>query len=169
MSGPFMECGIALGSNAGDRVASLRAAASALRLLDADTVVSPVYETAPVDCPEGSGAFYNAVAVLRWNRSPLELLESLRGIESSLGRPGERSRNAPRTIDLDVLYAGSHVSEAPRLILPHPRLHLRRFVLTPLCDLRPALVLPGFNRDVRSLLAALPEDEPLPVRLEIRM
>lgn len=161
-----LECGIALGSNAGDREANLRAAMARLRELDPQVSASRVYETAPVDCPDGSGAFLNAVAVLHWSGSPHALLDTLRGIESALGRPALRDRNAPRTIDLDILFAGSTVCQDERLELPHPRLHLRRFVLAPLCDLRPQLVLPGFTSTAAELLAALPAEDCPPASLE---
>jgi 2-amino-4-hydroxy-6-hydroxymethyldihydropteridine diphosphokinase len=165
-----MECGIALGSNAGDRAASLAAAVTALQQLDPALEISPVYETAPVDCPAGSGTFLNAAAILHWHGSPEALLEELRGIESRLGRPPVRSRNAPRTIDLDILFAGNMIRSGEELILPHPRLHQRRFVLLPLSDLRPLLILPGFSRTVRQLLDELPEEDKPPRRLaeEIR-
>src|SRR5688500_7412477 len=140
MTARAIECGIALGSNSGDRMANLREAVAALRERDPGLEVSRVYETAPVDCPEGSGAFYNAVVILRWTETPEELLDFLRGIEASLGRPADRARNAPRGIDLDLLFAGDAVRDGERLMLPHPRLHVRRFVLQPLCDLRPDLV-----------------------------
>ena len=151
-----MECGIALGSNSGDRSVNLRAAVEELRKADPHLEVSPVYETAPVDCPDGSGAFLNAVAILTWTDLPESLLHCLRDIEGRLGRPAVRDRNAPRTIDLDILYAGDAVLTCEELTLPHPRLHERRFVLQPLCDLRPDLILPGFTRSVRQLLKELP-------------
>ena len=116
------ECGIALGSNTGDRLAHLRAAVAALRGLDPRLEVSSVYETAPVDCPDGSGAFLNAVAILTWTDSPAALLHFLRNTEVRLGRPAGRARNAPRTIDLDILYAGGAVLTGDDLTLPHPRL-----------------------------------------------
>jgi 2-amino-4-hydroxy-6-hydroxymethyldihydropteridine diphosphokinase len=153
-----LECGIALGSNTGDRLAYLRAALEELRTADPHLEVSPVYETAPMDCPAGSGTFLNAVVILRWSGTPESLLEWLRGIESELGRPWERDRNAPRTIDLDILYAGDAVLRTEELTLPHPRLHERRFVLQPLSDLRPALQLPGMSGTVTELLAALPPE-----------
>ena len=161
-----MECGIALGSNAGDRTASLSAAMAALRQLDPAVEISPVYETAPVDCPPGSEPFLNAAAILHWGGSPEALLEKLRGIEDRLGRPPVRSRNAPRTIDLDILFAGSLIRGGEELILPHPRLHQRRFVLLPLSDLRPHLILPGFTLTVRQLLNELPEEDSPPRRRE---
>lgn len=164
MENPVIECGIALGSNTGDRVAFLRAAVAALRAHDPNIEVSPAYETAPVDCPDGSGAFLNAAAVLQWTGTPESLLETLRGIEGSLGRPASRPRNAPRAIDLDILYAGDAVRTNPELILPHPRLHLRRFVLQPLADLRPDLIVAGFSLSVRQLLEALPPDDSQPER-----
>jgi len=153
-----LECGIALGSNTGDRLARLRAALEEMKTADPHLEVSPVYETAPVDCPAGSGAFLNAVAIMRWTGTPTALLEWLRGIESRHGRPRERAKNAPRSIDLDILYAGDAVVRTAELTLPHPRLHERRFVLQPLCDLRPALLLPGMSGTVAELLAALPPE-----------
>lgn len=158
-------CGVALGSNMGDRLATLRLAAQALRHL-ADfgqpVLVSPVYETAPVECAPGAASFYNAVMEIGFFGTPRQLLERLQAVESALGRPAEREKNAPRPIDLDLLYADGLVVREDGLILPHPRLAQRRFVLQPLCDIRPALLLPGETHTVRSLLAALPADEPPP-------
>lgn len=155
-----MECLIALGSNSGDRLEHLREAATGLRRLDAGAEFSPVYETAPVDCPEGSGAFLNAAAVIRWTGTPSELHTKLRALESAAGRPAQRARNAPRPLDLDLLAAGTAISPDPELTLPHPRIHERRFVLLPLSSLRPALVLPGQSATIAELLAQLP-DEPM--------
>ena len=163
------ECGIALGSNTGDRLAHLRAAVAALREVDPLLEVSPVYETAPVDCPDGSSAFLNGVAILSWTDTPEALLQFLRSIECRLGRPSERARNAPRTIDLDILYAGDAILTGDELLLPHPRLHERRFVLQPLCDLRPDLVLPGFVHTLSALLSAVRDDGPSPLRLPAAM
>ena len=159
-----MQCGIAFGSNTGDRLAELRHALMELAARSKVLAVSPAYRTAPVDCPDGSGAFLNAVAEIEWSGTPLELLQFLRGIESAAGRPDRRPRNAPRPIDLDILYAGDTRSTAEELILPHPRLHLRRFVLQPLADIRPGLTLTGHEKTVRELLRDLESDEP-PLRL----
>lgn len=159
-----MECGIAFGSNTGDRLAELRHALMELAARCSILAVSPAYRTAPVDCPDGSGAFLNAVVEIEWSGTPLALLHLLRGIEAAAGRPDRRPRNAPRPIDLDILYAGDTVSTAEELTLPHPRLHLRRFVLQPLADIHPGLILPGQARTVRELLHDLVTDEP-PLRL----
>ncbi len=163
-----MECGIALGSNLGDRLAALREAVA--RLSDGCgrvVAVSPVYETEPVDCPEGSGAFLNAVVVVESEMTPLELLRALQGIEIVMGRPAERGRNAPRTVDLDVLYVGGETWGDAELTVPHPRIGERRFVLAPLAAVRPGLVLPGQERSAVELLESLgPCDGSLRVYLE---
>ncbi len=95
---------------------------------------------------------------IEWRGTPDALLAALQRIESSLGRPLPRPplRNAPRTLDLDLLYAGELVVERNGLALPHPRIAARRFVLEPLADLRPGLLLPGQRESVAALLAKLP-------------
>ena len=82
---------------------------------------------------------------------PQDLLEELKKIEAELGRPPERAPNHSRTIDLDLLYHGTRVLDEPQLELPHPRMHLRGFVLHPLAEIRPNLVLPGQTRTVGEL------------------
>ncbi len=91
----------------------------------------------------------------------MELLQHLRQIEASLGRPSRHERNASRTLDLDLLYFGDAVLSTPELELPHPRMTTRRFVLEPLAEIRPELVLPAQNKTVAELLAALPHGSPL--------
>ena len=116
---------------------------------------SRVYETEPVGTGPDAGPFLNAVIEVEFGADPFALLAALRSIESSLGRPTRYPRNAPRTLDLDILYASDLVLNDATLILPHPRLHQRRFVLAPLNDIRPALLLPGQTRSVAELLASL--------------
>jgi 2-amino-4-hydroxy-6-hydroxymethyldihydropteridine diphosphokinase len=145
---------IAIGSNLGDRE---RAIEDALRLLEAhagiDVVaVSAIRETDPVGVVD-QPRFLNAAAMLETRLSPQQLLERLLGIERELGRV-RVERYGPRTIDLDLLVYGDEVVDEPGLRVPHPRLQERRFVLEPLNDLDPGLVVPGLGQ-VRALLAKL--------------
>jgi len=150
--------GIALGSNLGDRAANMQ---RGIDLLLANVpgirlnASAPVYETEPVDCAPGTQAFLNTVIEVSAECLPHELHTHLKAIEQALGRPEQRERNSPRTLDLDLLYADDVVSDDPDLILPHPRMHLRRFVLEPLADIRPDLVLPGQKVSVSELLSGL--------------
>ena len=159
-SATLTDYGIALGSNLGDRLSHLQAALGALAGLGRLTAVSDAWQTAPVDCADDAPAFLNAVAELRSAMPPAAVMAAFREIERGLGRADCRPPNSPRPIDLDILYAGSQVLKDKELTIPHPRLHLRRFVLEPLCSIRPGLVLPGFSKNVRTLLEALVSDEP---------
>jgi len=151
-----MRIGIALGSNLGDRIANLRTARTAIVDLATDkssVVVSPVYETEPVDCEPGAGKFLNAVMEIEYDGDPTDLLQEMIRIEESLGRDRKHARNISRKIDIDLLYADDLNIENERLQLPHPRLHQRKFVLQPVADIRPDLVLPNQMKTVRELLA----------------
>jgi 2-amino-4-hydroxy-6-hydroxymethyldihydropteridine diphosphokinase len=153
-----MRAGIALGSNLGDRLAHLRRARALVLAspgVSAPVIDSRVYETEPVQSGPEAGAYLNAVIEVEYAGQPITLLDGLQRIEAELGRPSKRPRNAPRTIDLDILYAGNLVLSNEEVVIPHPRLHLRRFVLTPLADIRPDLMLPGQQRPVAALLASL--------------
>lgn len=151
-----LRAGIALGSNLGDRLAHLQTARSAvlgLRSVGGPCLNSPVYETSPVGTSPDAPFFLNAVIEVEYDGQPLALLEGLQGVELALGRPSKRPRNASRTIDLDLLYLGNLVLANEEVIIPHPRLHQRRFVLAPLADIRPGLVLPGHQESIGELLA----------------
>lgn len=153
-----MRTGIALGSNLGDRLANLRAARQALVDLASvkpPVLSSPVYETEPVDCEPGAGKFLNAVVEIEYDGDPSELLEQLVRVEESLGRERDHARNVSRKIDIDLLYAGDLTVKNERLQLPHPRMHLRKFVLQPLADIRPDLRLPDQTKTARELLAQI--------------
>jgi len=158
--------GIALGSNLGDREANLRHGLARLieRLQPGVILAGGLYETVPVDCAPGTQAFLNTVVEIEAACSPQELHAHLQRIEQEMGRAAVREKNAPRTLDLDLLYGGDFVSDDPVLVVPHPRLHLRRFVLQPLEDIRPDLVLPGHRHSIHEHLAAL-ADDPADVKL----
>ncbi|MEQ1853732.1 MAG: 2-amino-4-hydroxy-6-hydroxymethyldihydropteridine diphosphokinase [Chthoniobacteraceae bacterium] len=161
-----MRTAIALGSNVGDRLANLAAGRDAvLRIAGVSEPVSlsRVYETEPVGAEPDAAAFLNAVIEVTFSGEPDALLDALRGIEAALGRPSRRPRNAPRTLDLDILYLGDLVISRSDLTIPHPRLHERRFVLAPLNDIRPDLRLPGQDRTIAGLLAHL--EDPASVEL----
>jgi len=144
---------VALGSNLGDRRAHLAAALLALDALPATRLLaaSPVYETAPLG-PAGQQDYLNAVARVATTLAPHALLDALLAIEQSRGRV-RRERWGPRTLDLDLLLHGDTALQDPRLTLPHPAMLGRAFVLTPLHDLAPDLVLSG--RTVAQHLALL--------------
>ncbi|HKP10777.1 MAG TPA: 2-amino-4-hydroxy-6-hydroxymethyldihydropteridine diphosphokinase [Blastocatellia bacterium] len=170
---------LALGANLGDREASLREgleriAALGLRI----TRCSSIYETEPVGFAD-QGWFLNQVveAQLRHNDKPdaeaalaeqaVLLLDALLRIESEMGRR-RVTANGPRVIDIDILLCDAIAgvfghAPLPELILPHPRMHLRRFVLAPLCEIAPDVVHPVLRKRCRELLAAL--DDPAAVRL----
>ena len=99
----------------------------------------------------------NAVLELDYEGDPLELIKSAREIEKTLGRAPDHPRNVSRKIDIDLLYFGDISMDSDELQLPHPRMHLRKFVLQPLADIRPELILPGQSKTVRELLANLSE------------
>jgi 2-amino-4-hydroxy-6-hydroxymethyldihydropteridine diphosphokinase len=147
---------VGLGSNLGDREATLRRAVEALGDLPQTAVVrvSSFRDTEPVGIRD-QPRFLNGAVELETELQPRELLERLLGIERSLGRERRGVRpGGPRTIDLDLLLYGDATIAAPGLVIPHPRLHERRFVLEPLADLDPALDVPGKGR-VEALLAEL--------------
>ncbi len=133
---------VAFGANLGERKVAIQTAISTLeahplcRVLE----VSPIFKTAPVDAPVGSGEFLNGVLLLHTELNSAELLELLHKIESDCGRTRSEG-NAPRTLDLDLLVYGREYSEAKNLSLPHPRMHERLFVLDPLAQLCPELQL----------------------------
>ena len=163
-----MRTGIALGSNLGDRLAHLRQARAAILALPgvdgASSLTAPVFQTAPVDCTPGSSQFLNSVLEVDCWCDPGVLLLALRAIEARAGRPQNHGFNAPRPLDLDVLYAGETVRQTDELTLPHPRMFQRRFVLAPLSRICPHLILPGQTGTVTAILERL-DDDPASVAL----
>jgi 2-amino-4-hydroxy-6-hydroxymethyldihydropteridine diphosphokinase len=169
LSSQRMRAGVALGSNIEPRLGYLQQARRRLLCLHSGTqpvLHSKVYETAPVGCPPGSPPFLNAALELSTDLSPQQLLLKFKGIESDLGRLPTSTRNSPRSIDIDLLYCDSVVLSEPNLTIPHPQIAKRRFVLQPLADIRPDLVLPNFTSNIQQLLAELQNDESVKEYLE---
>jgi 2-amino-4-hydroxy-6-hydroxymethyldihydropteridine diphosphokinase len=149
---------IALGSNLGDPRDTVLRAMDRLQELSAQPLAkSSLLETSPVDCPPGSPNFVNAVVGLvpRPEETPESLLRKLQTLEKEFGRTPKKVLNESRPLDLDLLAFGSETRSLPELILPHPRAHLRQFVLQPLAEIAPALVLPGQAKTVSDLLRQL--------------
>jgi 2-amino-4-hydroxy-6-hydroxymethyldihydropteridine diphosphokinase len=153
---------LGLGSNLGDRPAHLQAAVEGLHVAEQVrvTACSPVYETEShtTDPDEEQPAFLNAVVEAEVACSPDDLLRLAQALEREEGRPDERARWAPRPLDVDLLVVGDRTCRTDELILPHPRLANRRFVLRPWADLAPNFrVPPPFDAPVHALLDACPD------------
>jgi 2-amino-4-hydroxy-6-hydroxymethyldihydropteridine diphosphokinase len=154
----MIRTGIALGSNLGDRLENLRRARELLASISTGPVLAaPVYLTEPVNCPPGSPDFFNTVLEITHEGTPAQLLEKTQEFQRRLGRTEGTERNAPRVIDIDLLYCGGEIISTDHLELPHPRIEERQFVLRPLADIRPDLVLPGHILTVAELLETLAE------------
>ena len=150
-----MKTAVALGSNLGDRLENLRAARRQIIELDwirPPVVSARIYETEPVDCEPGASKFLNTVIEFDFEGDPVQLLEQLARIEESLGRKRDHPKNISRRIDIDLLYCGDQQIDNEQLQLPHPRMHLRKFVLQPLADIRSELRLPDQRKTVQELL-----------------
>jgi 2-amino-4-hydroxy-6-hydroxymethyldihydropteridine diphosphokinase len=152
---PIRPAVLSIGSNVGDRAANLQGAIEAL----ADTpdvrlvTVSSVYETKPVDAPDGSPDFLNAVLLVDTTLSVAMLLDRAKAVESAFGR--ERGEvNAPRTLDVDLIVVGDRLSDTDELTLPHPRAHERAFVLVPWHEIDQRARIPG-KGEIADLLEGL--------------
>ena len=153
-----MRAGVALGSNLGERLANLRNARKDIAALSGARPPmrsSALYETEPVGCEKGAGKFLNAAIEFGYAGGAQDLLHELAIIEKLLGRPASHARNVSRTLDLDLLYFGDLEIETAELQLPHPRVAEREFVLRPLADIAPDLVLPKQIESVHALLLRL--------------
>jgi 2-amino-4-hydroxy-6-hydroxymethyldihydropteridine diphosphokinase len=142
---------VAIGANLGDRAAHLAFARARLAALLCDCRFSTIHETEPVGVSGIQPAFLNAAAVGLTDLTPQELLDALLAVEQARGRERPR-RNAPRTLDLDLVLYGSTVVDLPELIVPHPRFRERLFVLEPLSEIAPAMIDPISGKSVGELL-----------------
>jgi 2-amino-4-hydroxy-6-hydroxymethyldihydropteridine diphosphokinase len=155
---------VALGSNLGDsQKIILDAMARLQNFSSAPILKSSLWQTSPVDCPPDSPKFVNAVVGLvpQKGETPESLLKKLRDLEKEFGRVPKKIPNEPRPLDLDLIAFDSENRNTPDLVLPHPRAHLRKFVLEPLNEIAPNFILAGQGRTVSQLLAALSSDETL--------
>lgn len=142
---PIRRAVLSIGSNLGERRNNLQGAVDSLSDTPEVwvTAVSPVYETEPVDAPEGSRDFLNAIVLLDTTLSARTLLERALAVESAYGREPGGERNAPRTLDVDLIVLGDRKADDDDLILPHPRAGERAFVLVPWLDVEPDAEIPG--------------------------
>ena len=151
---PIRRCVLSIGSNLGERLNNLQGAVNSL----ADTpdvwltAVSPVYESEPIDAPDGSQNFLNAVVLVDTTLAARTLLERCLAIEDAYGRERSSVHNAPRTLDVDLVVVGDRRADDEDLVLPHPRAHQRAFVLLPWRDVDPEAELPDHG-PVTELLA----------------
>ena len=153
---------VALGSNLGDSARIIHAAMDELdRFAAMPCRRSSLWKSAPVDCPPGSPAFVNAAVAFEpaADETPESLLARLQTLETRSGRRRKKVLNEPRPLDLDLIAFGGETRSSGRLILPHPRAHLRRFVMAPLKEIAPDFILPGQTKTIRHLLSELKTDE----------
>lgn len=153
---------IALGSNLGDSRKMILEAMARLEDFSAEPVLkSSLWQTSPVDCPPDSPKFVNAVVGLipQKNETPESLLKKLQNLEKEFGRTPKKILNEPRPLDLDLIAFGNETRNSPELILPHPRAHLRKFVLQPLNEIAPDLILAGQGKTVLQILDELGSQE----------
>jgi 2-amino-4-hydroxy-6-hydroxymethyldihydropteridine diphosphokinase len=152
---------IALGSNLGEPRRNILRAIDRLRQFSDEPLrVSSLWQTSPVDCPPDSPVFVNAVVALapRSGETPELLLPRMQALEKEFGRQAKKTPNESRPLDLDLIAFGGEVRHGVSLTLPHPRACVRRFVLQPLAEVLPGLILPGGSRTVFEMLADLPPD-----------
>ena len=150
---------ICVGSNLGNKLENCRQGVAELtrgktsRLMEQ----SPVYQTEPVDYKDQNW-FVNYVVKIETVLEPLALLDRLKSIEHHAGRTRDSVRFGPRVLDLDIIFYDEMVMDDPRLVIPHPRMHKRRFVLKPVCDIDPHINHPVFHCTMQSLLEKIDED-----------
>lgn len=159
-----VEAYLSLGANLGDRRMALmqaveRLAAHPAISLDPRQDVAPLYETTPVDCPDEPPPFLNTAVRIRTMLAPPRLLEVMLRVEASLGRV-RHEVNEARVIDIDLLVYGDQRIDSDELVVPHPAMVDRRFVLEPLCDLAPGMRIPGTSSSVRDLTLAARTEHP---------
>lgn len=150
---------ISVGSNMGNRLQNCRQGITALTRSGESRILaqSRFYMTEPVDYKDQDW-FINMVAKLETTHDPFELLDNIKSVQRDAGRKRDVIRFGPRVLDLDIIFFDDLVLESDRLVVPHPRMHHRRFVLKPICDIDPTIIHPVLKKDMQSLLEGLGED-----------
>ena len=148
---------IGLGSNLGNRKTNLSTAIKFIKTFAEIIKKSSIYETEPVGYKKQNN-FLNMVASVSTKFAPLELTEKLRKIEKNMGRT-RRIKNGPRTIDIDILLCNKEIIDLRSLKIPHPRMHKRNFVLTPLSEIAPNSIHPKYKKNIKTLLTSLENPE----------
>jgi len=147
---------LALGGNIGDTPEYFKKAMTELEQSGFEiSAVASFHITKPVGCFDGTPDFLNGALVGEWSGSAFALLDLTQQIEHNAGRPAEHDSRASRVLDIDILLFGDAIVNSPRLIIPHPRMHMRRFVLEPLAEIASNWLLPGKNQTVRDILTSL--------------
>ncbi len=150
---------ISVGSNIGDKLANCQRGIQALTGTGHSKILaqSPFYATEPVEY-EDQEWFINAMVQLETSHDPFQLLDQIELIQRAVGRKTDLVRFGPRILDLDIILYGERIINSARLVVPHPRMHKRRFVLKPICDINPAIIHPVLKKEMRFLLACLGND-----------
>ena len=151
---------VSVGSNLGDKIENCHKGIDGL-LADGESVLvksSSFYRTSPVDY-EDQDWFVNLVVKIKTALDPFDLLDKIQDIEKAIGRKAGTVRFGPRILDLDIIFFDDQVIQTDILEIPHPRMHKRRFVLKPICDIEPSMVHPVLGKDMRSLLDGLKDTE----------
>lgn len=158
---------ISVGSNLGDKIENCRSGISGLVAGGDTTLVgsSSFYRTSPVDYKEQDW-FVNLVVKIHTTLDPFELLHKLQGIQKAIGRKDSVVRFGPRVLDLDIIFYDDLVLQTDILEIPHPRMHKRRFVLRPICDIEPSMMHPVLGKNMRSLLNALKDSEQIIMEIQ---
>ena len=150
---------ISVGSNLGDKLENCQRGVKSLTRHNCRLIAqSDIYRTEPVDYLDQDW-FVNYVVQIETRLEPLQLLHSIQAIQKEAGRESDKIRFGPRILDLDIILYDALTMNTSGLTIPHPRMHKRRFVLQPLCDINPALIHPVFDVDMQSLLNALDDEE----------
>jgi 2-amino-4-hydroxy-6-hydroxymethyldihydropteridine diphosphokinase len=151
---------VSVGSNLGDKIENCQKGINGL-LVDGRSVLvgtSSFYRTSPVDYKDQDW-FVNLVVKIKTALNPFDLLEEIKGIEKAMGRKTDTVRFGPRVLDLDIIFFDDQVIQTDALEIPHPRMHKRRFVLKPICDIEPTMMHPLLGKDMQSLLGGLQDSE----------